>query len=160
VLRPAVAGDSDRLLAWRNDPVTRAASFRTAPVREPDHERWLAESLGRPDRRLLVAERAGTPVAQLRLDRGDDAAPVAEVSITVAPAFRGRGLGPAVLAAADSAARDWGVDRLIARVKASNVRSRRIFETAGYVDGPEPAAEELVLHRELTGIITQRCATS
>jgi RimJ/RimL family protein N-acetyltransferase/spore coat polysaccharide biosynthesis predicted glycosyltransferase SpsG len=147
VLRPAAAGDRDRLLAWRNDALTREASFRTAAVSEPDHDRWLAQSLARPDRRLMVAEQAGTPVAQLRLDRDPDPARAAEVSITVAPECRGRGLGPAVLAAADTAARDWGVEWLIARIKPSNVRSRRIFESAGYVEDAEPAGEELVLHK-------------
>jgi RimJ/RimL family protein N-acetyltransferase len=147
VLRPAVPGDRDRLLAWRNDSVTRQFSFSTAPVSEATHDRWLEQSLSRPDRRLMIAEQAGTPVGQLRLDRLGDREPRAEVSITIAPEHRGRGLGSRVLLAADAVAGDWGVERLIAQVKTSNAPSRRIFEAAGYAGDAE--GEALSLHKQL-----------
>jgi RimJ/RimL family protein N-acetyltransferase len=148
VLRPAVPGDRDRLLAWRNDSLTRQFSFSTAPVSEATHDRWLEQSLSRPDRRLMIAEQAGTPVGQLRLDRPADGQRLAEVSITIAPECRGCGLGSRVLLAADAVAREWGVERLVARVKRLNDRSRRIFETAGYVGNGE--GEDLVLQRRLS----------
>ena len=62
--RPATAADERLLLAWRNDPATRAASRRTEVVDAAAHARWLADVLTDPERVLLVAERAGEPAAR------------------------------------------------------------------------------------------------
>ena len=67
--RAATDGDAERLLAWRNDPVTRAASVEPGEVTAEAHRAWLAESLASRDRLLLVVEAAATPVATVRWDR-------------------------------------------------------------------------------------------
>lgn len=144
VLRRAVPGDCERLLAWRNDPLIRERSFTTGVVSAADHQRWLARTLADPDRRLFVAEQAGRPLGQLRLDR--DGAE-AEVSIAVAPAARGRGVAAAMLAAADLEAARWGLDCLQARVKPSNVRSLRLFRRNGYAETTVVADGERVWRR-------------
>ena len=148
VLRLAVPGDRDRLLAWRNDPSTRANSVSVDPVAAPDHERWLARCLADVDRRLMVAERAAVPVGQVRLDR---AGAVAEVSITVAPDARGRGLGAAMLASANHHAALWGVRELLARVRPENERSLRLFRSAGYGGESVGADGLLAVRRTVSG---------
>ena len=52
-LRPAAAGDAEALWRWRNDPVTRGASYDEREVPLDVHTRWFEEALGRPDRRIL-----------------------------------------------------------------------------------------------------------
>ena len=130
-LRPAHAADADLLLAWANDPATRAASFGREPVARPDHVRWLAAVLRDRARRLWIAEEAGVPVGQLRVDRLPDG--VGVVSIGLAPSARGRGLGHEVLGLGlAAAAAELGIRRARAVVMEANAPSRRLFEGAGF----------------------------
>jgi RimJ/RimL family protein N-acetyltransferase len=129
-LRPAAAADGEALWQWRNDPAARRASFDGREIPWEEHADWLARTLGRPDRRLWIVEVAGTPAGMVRLDvEGDCAA----VSLNVAPAFRGAGVGPAALArAAGEAFGALGLSTLVARVKVDNPASRAAFERAGF----------------------------
>jgi RimJ/RimL family protein N-acetyltransferase len=147
-LRPARLSDAAVLLAWRNDPETRTASFSASPVTIEDHAGWLRDTLARADRRLYVAEVAGEPVGTARLDLDGD---VGTVSLTVAPGHRGRGVGADILRALgdEAFATLAELRRLVARVKRANARSRAVFERAGFrlvADGPT-----VVLERERRG---------
>jgi RimJ/RimL family protein N-acetyltransferase len=133
IIRTALQADSERLLAWRNDPVTRAASRNSEVVAIAAHERWLQGVLTAPDRELLVGESSGDPVGQVRFDRlGGERW---EISVTVAPHARGRGLGRALVAAGVEwlwAARPDA--RVVeALVREGNERSLRVFEGCGFV---------------------------
>ncbi len=133
-LRPALSSDARTLWRWRNDPQTRAASFSGDAVELAAHERWLQDTLGRADRRLYVAHAEGRDVATARLDvQGTEAV----VSLTVAPEWRGRGMGTHVLRAlAAEAFGAAGLRRLVARIKPDNAASRTAFERAGYAPAP------------------------
>jgi RimJ/RimL family protein N-acetyltransferase len=156
VLRPAGPDDARRLLDWANDPATRAASFDREPISWSTHVAWLASVLGDAARRLWIAEEAGTPVGQVRVDRL--AGGVGEVSIALAPGARGRGLGRDVLRLGVAAAADQlGIRRVRAVVLASNVPSLRLFEGAGFapvgdaaVGGPSPA---LTLEADVAAVV-------
>lgn len=89
LLRPATADDAARLLAWRNDPVTRKWSHNSEEIDFDDHVRWLANTLQRTDRRIFIAEIDGVAVGTTRADFDGSAW---ELSWTVAPEARGRGL--------------------------------------------------------------------
>jgi RimJ/RimL family protein N-acetyltransferase len=137
-LRPALAADADLLLVWANDPATRAASFGREPVARPDHIRWLAAVLRDRARRLWIAEEAGAPVGQLRVDRLPDG--VGVVAVGLAPDARGRGLGREVLGLGlAAAAAELGIRRARAVVMAANAPSRRLFEGAGFAPVPGAA---------------------
>ena len=130
-LRPASADDEARLLEWRNDAQTRAMAIAQDPVPLADHRRWLQTRLADPDTRLTIAEHDGEPVGTVRLDRqGTDEA---ELSITIAPAARGRGLArPAIALGVEHARREWGVERVTARIRPENAASLRAFAAAGF----------------------------
>jgi RimJ/RimL family protein N-acetyltransferase len=130
-LRPATADDSERLLAWRNDPQTRAMAVVQAAVERATHARWLATRLNDADTLLSIAVEDGEPVGTVRLDRHDR--DEAELSITIAPAARGRGLArPAIELGVEHAQREWGVTRVTARIRPENTASRRAFAAAGF----------------------------
>jgi RimJ/RimL family protein N-acetyltransferase len=95
-------------------------------VSRQDHETWLARALASPDRRLFVAEHDGRPIGTVRFDRSGDAW---EVSITVAPAARGRRLATPMLLAAERA---LGPVALRANVHHANTASLALFRRAGY----------------------------
>jgi RimJ/RimL family protein N-acetyltransferase len=129
-LRRATAADADRLLEWRNDPATRAASFSTGEVDRDTHLAWLERRLADPMTVLNVLTVDGEPAGQLRLELAPDGS--AEVSIGLAPAVRGRGLAAPALGLIEPLAREHGAGRLIAKVRPTNEPSLRAFRRAGY----------------------------
>lgn len=128
-IRPAVAADAGLLLAWRNDPVTRAMSLETGDTPPERHAEWLAAKLADPTSELWIGEVNGLPVAQVRLDLAEPG--VAVVSISVAPDARGRGHAGAALTEAMAAQR-LGPSTFRATVRRENTASLRLFETAGF----------------------------
>jgi RimJ/RimL family protein N-acetyltransferase len=130
-LRPAVPDDEARLLTWRNDPLTREASFNQEEVSSEDHRAWFARKRADPSCAILIVEDAGRPIGQVRLERLQP--DLAEVNVGLAPDARGRGLGrEALRLAARQAPQLLGVQDLRALVKAGNETSLRAFEAAGF----------------------------
>lgn len=130
-LRRAVAGDCHQVWLWRNDEATRAASFDTAPIPFETHQPWFHQSLQRPDRHLFVVLADEQEAGVVRLDVADA---IGTVSIHLAPAWRGRGVGPKALAALeDIAFGPLGLGRMEARVKVENGVSLAAFQKAGFV---------------------------
>jgi RimJ/RimL family protein N-acetyltransferase len=130
-LRPATADDAEALLAWRNDPATRAASFDQDEIALEDHRAWLGRRLADPACVLLVVEEEGRASGSVRLERED--AGTAEIHVALAPEARGRGLARRVLREASERAGELlGVDVVRARVKAGNESSLRAFRAAGF----------------------------
>jgi RimJ/RimL family protein N-acetyltransferase len=122
-LRPVTMEDAACLLEWRNDPTTRAASHNTEQVPLEIHLAWLDRALQNPSRYLYMAEHDGTPVGTVRADLS---AAVWEMSWTVAPEYRRRGFGKAMVAAV--ATRH---NPIRAEIKAGNAASIRIATASG-----------------------------
>lgn len=138
-LRPATAADARLLFEWRNDAETRRRSASTEPVEWTGHLRWLTASLALPPevRRLWLAELDGEPVATVRADARPDGC--VEISYTVAPAWRGRGIAKrAVLACA---AEHLAGARLVARIRRGHAASEAVARALGLVAQEDPAAE-------------------
>ncbi|MFD4959989.1 GNAT family N-acetyltransferase [Microbacterium sp. NPDC058389] len=136
-LRPAELRDAGRLYGWREDPATRAQSRNTEPIPWGAHVAWLRTTLRRPDRRLFVAAWRG-PVGTVRLD---ELSPGAwEISITVAPHERGRGVGGRMIEHAIAEVAGAGGDRVVAELRDSNDASRALFRSAGFVHEDARAA--------------------
>lgn len=126
-LRQATMADAEDLLTWRNDIETRKASHNMDMVSLASHLTWLESSLNKPaQRRLWVAEFNGVPVGSCRTDKVDDAW---ELSWTIAPESRGKGLAKQMLSALLNK-----LDKpLLAQVKVENVASMKVAETLGFV---------------------------
>lgn len=138
-VRPAVESDREILFAWANDPLTRAQSFSRTPIPWETHCAWLASVLDDPGRLLyLVVAPADEPVGQVRFDGSGSGEAV--ISISLAPAWRGRGLAAsAIRLAMDRARRDAGVVRVHAFIRPENRVSRQAFARAGYTEAEETA---------------------
>ena len=130
-MRPATSQDSDSLFEWRNHPSIRAVSRDDRPIRIENHRRWLEGALASDARALLIGADDEGPVGVVRFDIH---AEVAEISIYVVPGREGRGLGRALL----GAAQEWlegqrpAVARIDAEVLEGNTASHRLFAAAGF----------------------------
>jgi RimJ/RimL family protein N-acetyltransferase len=139
-LRPASVADSDLLLTWRNDLQTRLASRNSALVTREEHQVWLSRMLASTDHVMQIAEADGSPVGVVRGDRTPQGW---ELSWTVAPEARGRGIGRRMLTMFVAALEG----RLVAVVHKDNIASARMASTAGLICvGPagEPGFEQWV----------------
>ena len=134
-LRPATPADAALLLAWRNDPETRRNSRR-------QHALSWAELIAAPvgaERATYVGESDGRPVGSVHIDRaaGPDGGLRYELSWTVAPGARGRGIGKALVAAALAEAErlgGWsGALAIVAMIKPENIASSRIATSLGFI---------------------------
>jgi RimJ/RimL family protein N-acetyltransferase len=132
-VRAATMRDSDLLLAWANDPATRAQSFQPDRIEAATHELWLANRLVSPSSRLLIGLEGPTPIGQVRFDRDPDG--TVEVGISVAADARNRGLGGSLLTAGLAAVRrdrSLGVRTFVARIRLDNDVSAALFRGAGF----------------------------
>ncbi len=135
-LRLAEPNDCRVVFAWANDPETRSASFHTQIIAFEEHEAWFAAAIAGYDS-LFIIEAGDEPVGVTRIEAiaGD----TAEVSVNLAPVARGRGLAAVAIMALVPRARTRGFRKLIARVRADNTRSQRVFEKSGFSrEGIEP----------------------
>lgn len=128
--RVAEIGDAKLLFGWKNDEETRHASIDPSEVHWDDHMRWLRAALASCERTIELAffpDRPNEPVGVVRFDRRGDET---ELSWTVAPQMRGRGIGKKMVKAAVS--RRPG-SALIARIKMGHRASEAIAIAAGFV---------------------------
>jgi RimJ/RimL family protein N-acetyltransferase len=139
VLRSATSEDGPLLLGWANDPATRAASRRPEIISATRHRRWLEQRLATPiDNRIWVGVSDGVPIGVVRFERR--AADSVEVSITVAPDARGRGLARPLLEAGVAAAHDaFGTVTIVAEILPGNEASIRLFTATGFTPVPSRA---------------------
>ncbi|MGH8491025.1 MAG: GNAT family N-acetyltransferase [Gammaproteobacteria bacterium] len=126
-LRLANTADAADLLRWRNDDDTRKFSLHREVVTWSAHLDWLSRVLRDDNTELYVAETAGLPAGTVRIDHRNG---VKELSWTVAPECRGRGLGSLIVGMAVQRT----APPLFARIHPLNDASRRIAAKTGFVE--------------------------
>lgn len=134
-LRLVSMDDARLLFEWRNDPFTRKQSHSMEEINFTSHLNWLRQVLSNPDRKLYIAELGEAPVGTLRADTGHG---TTELSWTVAPEARGKGVGKQMVHLLVSMLKG----PLRAEVKTGNVASIRIAEHCGFQ-----------LEKEINGIL-------
>ena len=123
-IRKANEDDWEILLEWRNDIETRSASNNTELVSEERHINWLRSVVQDPDRLLYIAEQSGDPVGTVRADFSKN---ICELSWTVAPPARGKGIGKEMVYIVALMI----PNQLYAEVKNANPASMRIAKYCG-----------------------------
>jgi aminoglycoside 6'-N-acetyltransferase len=122
-LRPADAGDVDRLVAWHADPdVARYWDDETFTRAD------MQERLARDDVEAWIVEETGDPVGFLQVHPEG-------LDMFLIPAARGRGLGPdAARAMAEYLIRERGRERVTVDPYVWNRGAVRAWERAGFVE--------------------------
>jgi len=124
-LRAAGPEDCERVWMYNFAPDTRAMSQRSEIVALVEHARWYARRLTDADAPMWIVEEWGAPVGVLRLDPRRE---TTLISIALAAAARGRGIGRSAIAAVCLAWRR----PIIAEIFADNYASRVCFEACGF----------------------------
>ena len=123
-LRRVVWEDAGLLLQWRNDPTTRKASISNHKISTEEHREWLTGILSDKDKQLFIAQIGNSPVGTVRADRTENGW---ELSWTIAPEARGKGLGKEMV----MTLADMIEAPIAARVKKENQASASIARYAG-----------------------------
>ncbi|MFX3636806.1 MAG: N-acetyltransferase family protein [Candidatus Pristimantibacillus sp.] len=132
IFRDAEFNDCEWILNCRNDDETRSQSFSSHQITLEEHENWFSKSLSMDSRKILIVEIHDERVCMVRLD--EISATEAEISINIAPQYRGRGLGSVIVRESSRQALLWksGLLVITAFVKQSNKASLKCFANAGY----------------------------
>jgi aminoglycoside 6'-N-acetyltransferase len=144
-IRPATDEDEDAMVGLELASAMHHAAVDPqrwrVPAREAiaDYRRRRREA--DPDGGALLAEADGTVVGMVEmLPRGlvDEPGaarvpiPSVDIGISIAPEWRGRGVGTALMRAAEEWARERGATRIILDLAVANVGALRLYERLGY----------------------------
>ena len=126
-LRGAGAKDIGEVFDWQNDSETRRYFRNPSAPNRNEHNSWWAQRLARPDPAINIVTCNGEPAGLVRLDPDPEGF---EVSILVAPGFRGKGIGGAALRLLRRLEPDA---TFVASVHPQNLGSVALFAKAGYI---------------------------
>lgn len=130
-IRNVSAEDAKLLYEWRNEEYVRVQSLNSEPLEWEAHQLWLEQTLRNAEIIIRIVEIQAQPIGMFRLNRVTDHD--VHISIMVAPAFRGQGLGTQIINCASAACREsFGSVTLHAEIKIDNLPSQKAFLKAGY----------------------------
>lgn len=124
LLKPATIFDAEILLTWRNDRDTLKNSHNHDVVKKEAHIQWLESTLSNPNIKLYIAYENEIPVGTIRADLVDN---TYELSWTIAPGTRGKGVGKRMVLLLTHELQL----PIRAEVKIGNIASRKIAEYVG-----------------------------
>ena len=130
-VRPATLADVDAVVAMLAEVAGEGRWIATeAPVDVGRRRRRMVEDIEREDAIVLVAEAGGQLVGELGLHLAGYG--VADLGMAVAAAWRGRGIGSALLAEAIDRARKAGAHKVALQVWPHNSAAIALYERFGF----------------------------
>lgn len=130
-VRPATLADVDAVVAMLVEVAGEGRWIATeAPVDVSQRRRRMVEDVEREDAIVLVAEVGGQVVGELGLSLARYG--VADLGMAVAPGWRGRGIGSALLAEAIDRAGKAGAHKIALQVWPHNTAAIALYERFGF----------------------------
>lgn len=123
--------DGKLVMEWRNDPITLSQSFNSTPkVWQTFWPEFQREYFSKQAPPAVFGRINQVPFGFLRYR---PLAPgMCDISINIAPDFRGKKLASPLLSQGNEHGREWGVAAILAQVKRGNLPSHRLFVKEGY----------------------------
>lgn len=155
VFREVVSEDSKQLWQWRNESTVREGAFQSEEISWTEHQIWFQRAMA--DRLVdiwIVETRAGEsepaeirrPIGPVRLNF-DSMGTQATISLSIAPEFRGRGWGTAVIeAACRRAFHSDDIQEIVAWIKPENRSSLAAFDSAGFIEENKSGPSHIAIH--------------
>lgn len=140
--RLACLEDEEVLLCWANDPLVRQNGFTLSGITPETHRAWFYRRLRDPGncRIYIIETEDGLPIGQVRFER---AGYEWEIHFALNALARSRKIGKAMMQTGLQEFRRLSLSGLLlARVKHSNLPSRRVFESLGFAS--ETVGEQVV----------------
>lgn len=142
ILRVASLSDSELLLNWANSLEVRLNSFNQRMIGHQEHHNWLVNLINSEMNVIYIGSIDGYDFGQVRFEAYDN---VYEIDISIASAWRGKGLGKKLLFSAIEKFRESrNLTALSAKVKVSNVASCRLFSACGFERADGGSLKEVV----------------
>lgn len=131
-LRKVTEEDKDIILEWRNNPEVYRYALNSTPVARENHDSWFAKVLVNPEcffyMGLSNGVKCGTVRYDLLLNKVE-----AEVSISLAPEFWGKGIGYELIRLGESRLKKESQVKIIhATVLNENIGSMKLFEKSEF----------------------------
>tara|TARA_B100000212_G_C27316175_1_gene508030 strand:- start:680 stop:1135 length:456 start_codon:yes stop_codon:yes gene_type:complete len=130
--RLATIEDSDELLNWRNDVVTRNSFFNKKVINKIDHEKWFKKILSSKTSIVVILFEDHDKIGVVRYDLIKK---LINVSININPLFRQKGYGSKMLIESEPHIHKnscFKKDKIIAKIIKENIASVKVFKKAGY----------------------------
>ena len=131
LIREATDDDIWDIFQWRNDPISRAMFVNQEPVSYDEHEKWFKETQASLERKIFLSvdgvNKIGVCHFKLKYDEG-----VAEISVNLNPAARGRGFSQKCIYMSCIAFQSHFALPINAIIKHGNLASERGFIGAGF----------------------------
>ncbi len=123
--------DAKNLFEWRNDPTTYQHFLTPGPISWECHMDWFKKVIDNQKRQLYIISEGEKKIGQVRFDIKCN---TAEISITIAKIFRGKGFGKKTL---DCSIKIFKKDHpeivnIIAKIKPTNTSSLILFKNQGF----------------------------
>ena len=154
------------IMAWRNNPETLKVSFHQEPKQWPFFwKEFQSEYFSCVELPPVFVLFEGKRVAFLRFrpmtHPQGKIRNCCDISINLAPEWRGKGLATGILKLCNNWVRDKGFDDICADIKEANFRSEKVFSSAGYsfldkaVKVVEETGEKVPVNRYLMNLTSK-----
>lgn len=132
-VRDMSISDRNLVFKWVNDPITRANSLSSKEIKIETHNKWFNSKLQDNKCHFYLIQSVNCiAVGMVRFEQLNDGNSY-EVHYSIAPIYRGLGVGAHVLRASINAIYlKIGEVVIVGRIKKRNVASERIFKSIGF----------------------------
>lgn len=143
-LRKVTDADLAILFEWANDPEVRQNAINQEPIALGSHEIWFKNKLRDEHSKIFVLRKDEQPVGQIRFDFVGDRF---MIDYSIAPNFRGLGLGSEILKQGLRLLTEQRSEKMVlvgAEVDRQNIPSMKVFRSAGFLEAGERSIGERV----------------
>ncbi len=133
-LRTATLDDCEIFWHWRNDPETRSVSLDASIIPWATHAEQFQQNLQSTEAKAWVVQNhAKDPIGKISVQL-QDGGREAILDLSLDQRYRGRGTGSVLIeTAAQKIFGEFGVERILAQVRAGNIATERSFRNTGFI---------------------------